>query len=69
MNKDELIKNQFPNDEFLQSAVSQIVDTCVADLEKQIVPLKGALDFYKKEQYEIANDNTIQEVMKALEPK
>ncbi len=67
MNKDELIKNQFPNDEFLQSAVSQIVDTCVADLEKQIVPLKGALDFYKKEQYEIANDNTIQEVMKDLE--
>lgn len=67
MTKEELIKDQFPNDEFLQSAVSQIVDTCVADLEKQIVPLKGALDFYKKEQYEIANDNTIQEVMKGLE--
>ena len=36
MTKDELIKNQFPNDEFLQSAVSQIVDKCTADLEQKL---------------------------------
>lgn len=36
MNKEELIKNQFPNDEFLQSAVSQIVDKCTADLEQKL---------------------------------
>lgn len=36
MTKEELIKNQFPNDEFLQSSVLQIVDKCVADLEKRI---------------------------------
>lgn len=41
MTKDELIKNQFPNDEFLQSAVSQIVDKCTADLEKENVELKN----------------------------
>ena len=35
MTKEELIKNQFPNDEFLQSGVLQIVDKCVADLEKE----------------------------------
>lgn len=35
MNKEELIKNQFPNDEFLQSAVLRIVDKCVSDLEKE----------------------------------
>ena len=35
--------------------------------EEQITDLKGALEFYEKEQYEIANDNTIQEVMKDLE--
>jgi len=35
MIKEELIKNQFPNDEFLQSAVSQIVDKCTADLQSE----------------------------------
>lgn len=35
MTKEELIKNQFPNDEFLQAAVSLIVDKCVAELEKE----------------------------------
>ena len=40
MTKEELIKNQFPNDEFLQSAVSQIVDKCVAELEQQIEKMK-----------------------------
>lgn len=35
--------------------------------EEQITDLKGTLEFYEKEQYEIANDNTIQEVMKDLE--
>ena len=35
MTKEELIKNQFPNDEFLQSGVSQIVDKCIAELEKE----------------------------------
>ena len=35
MTKEELIKNQFPNDEFLRSAVLQIVDKCTAELEKE----------------------------------
>ena len=43
MTKDELIKNQFPNDEFLQSAVLQIVDKCVAELEKENTELKEEL--------------------------
>lgn len=67
MTKEEIIKDQFPNDEFLQGGVLYVVDKCTAELEKQIDDLKGALDFYEKEQYEIANDNTIQEVMKDLE--
>lgn len=67
MTKEEIIKDQFPNDEFLQAGVLLVVDKCTAELEKQIADLKGALDFYEKEQYEIANDNTIQEVMKDLE--
>lgn len=67
MTKEEIIKDQFPNDEFLQGGVLLVVDKCTAELEKQIADLKGALDFYEKEQYEIANDNTIQEVMKDLE--
>ena len=40
MNKEELIKDQFPNDEFLQSGVLQIVDKCTADLEKENAELK-----------------------------
>lgn len=40
MTKEELIKNQFPNDEFLQSGVLQIVDKCVAELEKENAELK-----------------------------
>lgn len=40
MTKEELIKDQFPNDEFLQSAVLRIVDKCVADLEAQIEQLQ-----------------------------
>ena len=40
MTKEELIKNQFPNDEFLQSAKRQIVDKCVAELEQQIEKMK-----------------------------
>lgn len=43
MNKEELIKSQFPNDEFLQSAVSQIVDKCTADLEKENKELNDKL--------------------------
>lgn len=39
--KEELIKNQFPNDEFLQSAVSQIVDKCTAELEEKLTTAKG----------------------------
>jgi hypothetical protein len=31
MTKEELIKSQFPNDEFLQAGVSQIVDKCTAE--------------------------------------
>lgn len=41
MSKEELIKSQFPNDEFLQSAVLQIVNKCTADLEKENVGLKN----------------------------
>ena len=40
MTKEELIKNQFPNDEFLQSGVLQIVDKCIAGLEKENKELK-----------------------------
>lgn len=40
MTEEELIKNQFPNDEFLQSAVLQIVDKCTAELEKENTELK-----------------------------
>ena len=40
MTKEELIKNQFPNDEFLQSGVSQIVDKCIAELEKENAKLR-----------------------------
>ena len=40
MNKEELIKDQFPNDEFLQSGILQIVDKCTADLEKENAKLK-----------------------------
>lgn len=43
--KDELIKNQFPNDEFLQSAVSQIVDKCTAELEEKLATAK---DYIKR---------------------
>jgi hypothetical protein len=39
----------------------------MAKLKDENADLKGALDFLEKEQYEIANDNTIQEVMKCLE--
>ena len=39
----------------------------MARLKDENADLKGALDFFEKEQYEIANDNTIQEVMKDLE--
>lgn len=45
MTKGELIKNQFPNDEFLQSAVSQIVDKCTADLEEKLATAK---DYIKR---------------------
>ena len=43
--KEELIKNQFPNDEFLQSAVSRIVDKCTADLEEKLTMAK---DYIKR---------------------
>lgn len=36
MTKEELIKDQFPNDEFLQSGVLRIVDKCTAYLEKEL---------------------------------
>ena len=36
-------------------------------LEEENLALKESLNFLEKEQYEIANDNTIQEVMKDLE--
>ena len=45
MTKEELIKNQFPNDEFLQSAVSQIVDKCTTDLEEKLTTAK---DYIRK---------------------
>lgn len=41
MTKEELIKSQFPNDEFLQSTVLQIVNICVSDLEKENTDLKN----------------------------
>ena len=41
MIKEELIKNQFPNDEFLQSVVLQIVDKCIAELEKENEELRN----------------------------
>ena len=48
MSKEELIKSQFPNDEFLQSAVLQIVNKCVSDLEKENAELKkNALVWHK----------------------
>lgn len=46
MNKEELIKNQFPNDEFLQSAVLRIVDKCTADLENQLTKTKEFLKWF-----------------------
>lgn len=46
MNKEELIKNQFPNDEFLQSAVLHIVDKCVSDLENQLTKTKEFLKWF-----------------------
>ena len=39
----------------------------ITRLKDENADLKEALDFFEKEQYEIANDNTIQEVMKDLE--
>ena len=47
MTKEELIKNQFPNDEFLQSGVLQIVDKCTAELEKENAELKADNDARK----------------------
>ena len=44
MTKEELIKDQFPNDEFLRAGVSMIVDKCVADLEKENAELKARLN-------------------------
>lgn len=41
MSKEELIKSQFPNDEFLQSVVLQIVNKCVSDLEEENAGLKN----------------------------
>ena len=41
MTKEELIKNQFPNDEFLQSAILQIVDKCIVELEKENEELRN----------------------------
>lgn len=35
--------------------------------EEELQGLKDLVQFYEKEQYEIANDNTLQEVMKDLE--
>lgn len=46
MNKEEFIKNQFPNDEFLQSAVLRIVDKCTADLENQLTKTKEFLKWF-----------------------
>ncbi len=48
MTKEELIKNQFPNDEFLQSGVSQIVDKCIAELEQENARQKAELDAIDK---------------------
>lgn len=45
MNKEELIKSQFPNDEFLQSGVSLIVDKCTAELEEKLAKAK---DYIKR---------------------
>lgn len=39
----------------------------ITELESENANLKDTLDFYEKEQYEIANDNTIQDVMEILE--
>jgi hypothetical protein len=47
MTKEELIKNQFPNDEFLQSGVLQIVDKCVAEIEKENTELKKEVEKHK----------------------
>ena len=43
MTKEELIKDQFPNDEFLQSGVLRIVDKCTAELEKEKCELLGII--------------------------
>ena len=45
MTKEELIKSQFPNDEFLQAGVSQIVDKCTAELEEKLATAK---DYIKR---------------------
>ena len=48
MTKEELIKNQFPNDEFLQSSVLQIVDKCIAELERENADQKYQLEKAKE---------------------
>lgn len=70
--KDEIC--EYAHNHFLPAALGfsyrdlrDIAEHFALPREEQIDNLKGALDFYKKEQYEIANDNTIQEVMKDLE--
>lgn len=67
---DELLKTFIKPRENRITELEQHVDKIdkeMAGLKAENADLKEALDFYKKEQYEIANDNTIQEVMKDLE--
>lgn len=47
MTKEELIKDCFPNDKFIQSAVSQIVDKCTIALEEENAKLKSQIEKMK----------------------
>ena len=64
MTKEELIKNQFPNDEFLQSGVSQIVDKCIAELEKENAELRE-INTHTLSQLNLDNGELITELTKA----
>ena len=57
MTKEELIKDQFPNDEFLQSGVLQIVDKCTADLEKENAEFKEQLYAFDEEREKLRKEN------------
>ncbi len=67
MTKEELIKDNFPNDEFLQSGVLQIVDKCTAELEKAYNETEELLDKQTEETYKLFKENAeMKELIKKL---